>query len=239
MDQIASPPTKLMELTTGKSNFEVFLSSGKASKLDIEQVLALHGRTLADFSRVLDFGVGVGRVSRHLDEIAELVGVDVMPEMIAWLKEEMPFGTWIQNNEYPPLPFDAGSFDLVINHSVFTHLNIEHQDLWLAELSRVLKPGGLAILSFSGDVPFAGYLKSLRDNGAPERAIIHEADFLREGYKWIEEDSWRDTDFPDWYHSMFHSPQYVFKHWAQWFEIISWKKCGNLNFQDNIVARKI
>lgn len=135
MEMIAIPPKKLMELTTSRSGDEEFLISGLASKKDIEQVLALHGLGFSDFPRVLDFGVGVGRVARHHTEVAELVGVDVMPEMIDWLNQSMPFGKWITTNENPPLPFDGESFDLVINHSVFTHLNTGHQDLWLSEFA--------------------------------------------------------------------------------------------------------
>jgi ubiquinone/menaquinone biosynthesis C-methylase UbiE len=41
-------------------------------------------------------------------------------------------------------------FDLVIPYSVFTHLTREVQKAWLAEMRRVIAPGGLLIASVHG-----------------------------------------------------------------------------------------
>jgi SAM-dependent methyltransferase len=233
------PPPELLFLTTGNESEDRFIKSGRSSVVDIEKILNLYGKKISDFEKILDFGVGVGRIARHLRKVDHLVGVDTLPENIKWLQKNMKFGTYILNFEYPPMLIQDNFFDLIISHSVFTHLNIIHQDAWLAELRRVLKPNGLALLSFNGDLPFDGYLQSLRDNGAPERALLHEGLYLKNGFLWVSDDSWSETIFPDWYHSMFHSPQYVLNHWSRWFEVLNWNKSGNLGFQDNVLLRKV
>ena len=53
------------------------------------------------------------------------------------------------------MDFPDAYFDLIFNHSVFTHLDENYQDAWLAELERVTKPGGVLVLSVSGQHPFS------------------------------------------------------------------------------------
>ena len=50
----------------------------------------------------------------------------------------------------PPLPFATESFDLVYSISVFSHLDEQLGDAWLAEVARVFVPGGVALLSVHG-----------------------------------------------------------------------------------------
>ena len=47
----------------------------------------------------------------------------------------------------PPLPFDNEFFDFIFSISVLTHIPEDMQFAWLAELNRVLKVGGTALLS--------------------------------------------------------------------------------------------
>ena len=50
----------------------------------------------------------------------------------------------------PPLPFDDGFFDLIWAISVWTHLT-DNALSWLAEMHRILKPGGLLIATYMGE----------------------------------------------------------------------------------------
>ena len=50
-----------------------------------------------------------------------------------------------------PLPYADGQFDLVYAFSVFTHLTERMQHEWIAEVRRVLAPGGLLLFSTKGD----------------------------------------------------------------------------------------
>ena len=61
-----------------------------------------------------------------------------------------PFARFERNTLAPPLDFDDESFDLVYALSVFTHLTAELQLAWRDELLRVLRPGGLLLLTTHG-----------------------------------------------------------------------------------------
>jgi len=102
---------------------------------------------------VLDFGSGAGRtLSAFATEAgtARFVGCDIHEPSIAWAQRELspPFEFFLCQ-ESPPLPVEAGSFDLIYAMSVFTHITREWSH-WIAELHRVLAPGGLALLSVLG-----------------------------------------------------------------------------------------
>jgi len=73
----------------------------------------------------------------------QLFGTDINRALVRWCARNIPFGTFAQNGLAPPLRYPDESFDLIYGISVFTHLPDEMQLPWLAELKRVLKPGGV------------------------------------------------------------------------------------------------
>jgi SAM-dependent methyltransferase len=106
-----------------------------------------------DGRRVLDFGCGAGRTLRHFlaeAEVAEIWGADLDAESIRWLERSLcPPLHALRCGAAPPLPFEAGSFDLAWAISVFTHLT-DASLPWLLELHRILTPGGLLIATYMG-----------------------------------------------------------------------------------------
>ncbi len=104
-------------------------------------------------TRCLDFGCGAGRTLRHFlaeAEHAEFVGVDIDAPSIAWLQHHLcPPLRAVHGPTAPPLPLEPRSFDLIWALSVFTHLT-DTSLAWIAELHRLLKPGGLLIASYMG-----------------------------------------------------------------------------------------
>jgi len=151
------PPPKLRSMVAGTDDETWFLESGRRSVDDVKRALAAVGRTLDSFTDILDFGCGCGRMARWLlgDPRCSLTGVDIDATMIEWCTEHLPGGRFETNAGLPPTKYADHSFDLVVNHSVFTHLDEEYQDRWLEELSRITRPDGVLVLSFSGDLPFA------------------------------------------------------------------------------------
>jgi SAM-dependent methyltransferase len=103
--------------------------------------------------RVLDFGSGPGRTLREFvpeGQAAEFWGVDIDAASIDQLRATLcPPMHAAQCGYWPPLPFQAGSFDLAWAISVFTHLT-DNSIPWLLELHRVLRPGGFLIANFMG-----------------------------------------------------------------------------------------
>ena len=120
----------------------------------------------------------------------------------------------------PPLPYSDGYFDLVINHSVFTHLDERYQDMWLEELRRVVMPGGLLILSIHGEFAFQiaeGDAGRRRGLGVLAEVVGTPRHPVRRGRH-----VYLGGVFPDFYHTTFHSPWYVFSHWSRWFDVKSY-----------------
>ncbi len=119
----------------------------------VESVLAADGTDLAELDSILDFGCGCGRVLRHVKARTEarLFGTDLNPALVEWCSRELPIGEFRVNGLEPPLSFAADSFDLVYAFSVFTHMPEDLQRGWIEELTRVLRPGGLLLLTTQGE----------------------------------------------------------------------------------------
>jgi SAM-dependent methyltransferase len=143
------PPLNLIALTVAHADWRSFLKTGEATATALDKHAAAAGFGVAGASSILDFGCGAGRVIRHLPSLtnARLYGTDYNPALIGWCAANLP-GEFSRNELTPPLVYDDAQFDLVYALSVFTHLRPETQRVWLAEYSRILRPGGLALISF-------------------------------------------------------------------------------------------
>jgi len=233
------PGEDLRWRVAGTPKKDWFWKSGGMSVANINTMLSIIGTSFIDYPRALEFGCGCGRILLHMKAIAEkseLYGVDIDPEGIAWAQGHIPWVKCSVNNGLPPLDFPDGYFDLIFNHSVFTHLDATYQDAWLAELVRVAKPGGVLVLSVSGEHPFSELVKAHRDAGADPTNLIEE--FRSKGIVFIADDSWVGGPFPDFYHSAFHAPWYVFEHWSKFFDIKAFVTRGSLDFQDYLLLRR-
>jgi ubiquinone/menaquinone biosynthesis C-methylase UbiE len=109
------------------------------------QYVAKHVRS-AD--RVLDLGCGSaslwGLFRSLLPPDILLVGVDLSPGMLAHAKAAFPDGDF-RTGSFLKVPFEAGSFDVVIVSSAFHHLADEFLPAALSEISRVMDEHGLLI----------------------------------------------------------------------------------------------
>lgn len=105
--------------------------------------------------RVLEWGCGPARVVRHipgaLQRASRVYGSDYNPASIAWCQRDIPQVTFSLNQLDPPLPFEGDSFDFIYSISVLTHLSEAVCKRWLAELYRVLSPGGVLTITTIGD----------------------------------------------------------------------------------------
>jgi ubiquinone/menaquinone biosynthesis C-methylase UbiE len=143
--------------TSGGARFDRWASTYEASPLQPtlfapvhQTALQLAQRHLPDARRVLDVGCGTGRLLRQARQRywwAELVGVDPARGMLA---AAMAATTTELRIDYlhagaERLPFTDEVFDLV-----FATLSMRHwtdQAAGIAEISRVLTPGGVLVLA--------------------------------------------------------------------------------------------
>ena len=103
--------------------------------------------------RILDVGCGTGAdvidLKKMFGRRVEVIGVDVVSLEIDIAKEKIKrHGVWAEVMVYDGenLPFPDHNFDAIYTSDVLGH--VKNVDGWLAELSRVLKPGG-ALAMFS------------------------------------------------------------------------------------------
>ena len=103
--------------------------------------------------RVLDLGCRTGALTRAYSEGNDVTGVDIDREAMAMAERDLGIRTvWADVDE--PLPFDDGAFDVAVAGELLEH--VRHPDALVAEVARVLAPGG----TFVASTPNAFRLKS-------------------------------------------------------------------------------
>jgi len=93
--------------------------------------------------RILDVGCGTGYMLGFLGHWGEVTGVDADPAAVAY-SHRRGF-TNVHRLESDALPFETGSFDVVSAFDVLEH--VEDDGRMVAEMAKVLKPGGTAIVT--------------------------------------------------------------------------------------------
>jgi SAM-dependent methyltransferase len=157
--------------------------------------------------RTLDFGCGSGRVIRQFladSTDGEFWGCDIDRPSIDWLQAnlEPPFH-FFATDEEASLPQEDGFFDLIYAFSVYTHFT-DNWAGWMAEHHRVLKDGGLMLLSFLGE----GMLNSLTgDTWDEDRVGMNPVLY---GFPW-------ELGGP----IAFNSEWWIRAHWGRAFEIVT------------------
>lgn len=135
------------------------------------------GGSLPVFDRSLEIGAGTGYFSLHLlmsGVVARATCTDIAPGMLEVLESNAQrLGLEVETHvaDAERLPFEDGSFDLVLGHAVLHHV----PDLGRAfsEFERVLRPGGTLV--FAGEPSRYGD----RIAGVPKRAATAVAPLWR------------------------------------------------------------
>jgi len=158
-DEHPMPPPELLVAVAGTPNREWFSASGREDAHRLAGLAAQHGVCVTDRCVVLDFGCGCGRLARWMapqviDGGGRFLGSDLNPRLVTWCAENLP-GEYARNGLQPPLAWEDGVADVVYAYSVMTHLRERTAVRWLSEIARVLRSGGLALLTFH-DEAYAG-----------------------------------------------------------------------------------
>ncbi|HXV23718.1 MAG TPA: class I SAM-dependent methyltransferase [Alphaproteobacteria bacterium] len=135
---------------------------------------------LSEHSRILDIGTGTGANLRLLRQIGmhRVVGLDESDTAIRFCAAR-GLGA-VQQGDIRRLPFEDGTFDLVLATDVIEHVEEDAQAI--AEIRRVLAPGGYALVT----VPAFASLWGLQDDQSHHRRRYRRAEFrdllLRAGF---------------------------------------------------------
>lgn len=231
------PSPYLRFRVTGFYSLEHFHNSGLASRRAFANALKKVGKNFADFNSILDFGCGCGRIMRWMKDVSQysqLYGIDIDKPAIRWCQKKLKFARFSINNPLPPTKFQSNKFDLIFSNSVLTHLDNSYQDQWLEELKRVARPGAYILMTVNGEHAWKQFYDTAPDNPAMKN---YRDAFLKDGYLYVSNDNWADI-FPDFYHSMFHSYEYIHQHWADFFDVKDYMPRAMLEYQDIVVMYK-
>ena len=156
------PPRSGMRKTSSRS-YRHFYESGIRTAGPIAYAVIDQRGSFSGLD-VLDFGCGVGRqllqLSRHYP-LNRYSACDIDRYSVDYISSHYPGVNACVNSFRPPLPFESNSFDVIYSVSIFSHLNPDDQLLWLKELARVIRPGGLVLLTTEGRVALSSLAHTL------------------------------------------------------------------------------
>ena len=219
----------------GNRDLRGFFISGATDYRRLDHVLqCLRGKRLHQFNRVLDWGVGCGRIARHFPKAyaASLVGCDIDHDNVEWCRSHLP-GTYLPITATAPLPFPDSTFDLVYGVSVFTHFGEATQLRWLDELRRISMPGATLLMTIHGRtaldfgrLPREEYWR-LCEQVNRKGILVSGANAQLDGH----------ADHGGEYVNVYHSAAYIRDTWSRYFQVEHILP-GYLLHQDLVVLRK-
>ena len=164
-DELPFPPARLVYDVTNIYDYEWFYQTGVLGSQCIRGILEKNNLDINEFTSILDFGCGCGRMIRHLKTLkgASLYGVDYNPVLVEWCQNNLAFANFKVNTPADRLRYADEKFDFIYAISVFTHLTEDLGFFWMSELDRVLKPGGVMYLTFMGKTRAPHLRQELRE----------------------------------------------------------------------------
>ena len=137
----------------GNADAERFWAQGER---DLDHILSTLGTRIASGESVVDVGCGVGRLTRVIARRARQVyAVDVSAEMLTLARVhngELDNVRWIHGDGATLRPIPDAAADAVVSHVVFQHIPDPQVTYgYVAEMGRVLRPGGWAAFQVSND----------------------------------------------------------------------------------------
>lgn len=227
---IPAPLPDLMRRVAGFDDPTAFKKSGLSLFQDFLNAIGRHV-PVTSFRHMLDWGCGCGRSTVHfltLPDGPEVFGCDIDAEAVEWCNRHLKEGAFRVISIAPPMPYEDGRFDLAVGYSVFTHLTREMQNVWLAEMHRVIAPGGFFLASTHGEVAASMRLTPKERFRMAWLGIYDER----------QDEALSGIAPAGYYRGTFQTRRYTLREWGKYFEIVDYIERGLGNFQDLVVMRR-
>lgn len=220
------PPAHLRHRVHGDLSADNFLVAGSRLAKDLRDLLISVERKPEDFDSILDHGCGCGRVLRFFEGLP-IHGTDIDPELVQWCQANFPGRDFTVNPPEPPSPFKAGQFDWIYAISVITHLPEGMQRRWIAELSRITRPGGIVILTFHGEETWHHFGSEIRET------IAEDGFFYLTGAR----GKLKLDGLPDFYQTSYQTIGYLERECAPYFDVLKHVPKSINNHQDAVILK--
>lgn len=224
------PEGPRMYRTTGSESVANFRLTGLSTAAKIRDITAELKRDIGSLGHVLDWGCGCGRVARFCSDWPGFAGTDVDADNAGWCRDNLRFGDFRPIALFPPTPFAEGKLDLIFGISVMTHLALDVQQAWLAELYRISAPYGLVLLTTLGEHA------AVRAGFTPEAF----AQFTAAGHVFHHDGGVMDAALGStgYYGTMFMTHDEIRRQWSRWFSVDRIVPAYIGNHQDLVVLRR-
>jgi hypothetical protein len=204
-----------------KANHTNFIASGLRQACLYLRELHDYGYDPRRFGRILEFGVGLGRLIRHYFPFpAELHGCDVTDAVLDFTRKSLGGRVRLERTSLQtPLPYDADSFDYVYANSVFTHIRLADTPRWIAELARVARAGACVIATVM----------------EPNRYLVHlaerefDASTASGHYEWGRTDTVREN-------FLYSTDKELLRMWGACFDVLELRR--QFKDQSHLILRK-
>jgi ubiquinone/menaquinone biosynthesis C-methylase UbiE len=235
---LAAPEVGNMLRTTHISDIEIFNFTGLTDFRRIRSMLEdCLPMTSSAPPRILDWGCGCGRLSRFMElhfGRDSVFGVDVDPVNIYWDQENLDSRRYTLIAGDATLPYPEQSFDFVYGISVMTHLALNDQSTWLRELHRVLRVGGILILTYHG---LAMFFAHVNDGTMLESYLANG--FFDYGRNYDLDEGFSETKVSESYRNSFNTIESIAQQARGLFSIDRFIAGGHPGQQDYLVFRRI
>ena len=243
-DSAPLPITADREGYQGDRHFD-WWCGGLGDALAVAQACARWNVRLDPGVRVLELGCASGRVLRHFAtqfKGLEVWGTDISLRHTEWVRLHLsPQIKVFQNTTLPHLPLEDNSCAVVCAFSVFTHID-ELELAWIAELRRVLRPGGIAYLTIHSETTW----QQMQPGWPIYDALLYGKDkivdypvtpeFLR-GPLPREKTVFRWNTVKSYNTNVFHMERYIWSAWGRFMDIREIITRGH-SYQDVVVLQK-
>ncbi|HZO58948.1 MAG TPA: class I SAM-dependent methyltransferase [Solirubrobacterales bacterium] len=236
------PDESVQRRFSGKAGDEALVEAHALART-FKDLYREHVGPLTESTRVLDYGCGWGRITRFfLKDVSgqNLWGIDCNEDLIDFCRESNPWCRFALNDPLPPTDLAADHFDLVFSYSVFTHLREDVHLAWLDELRRVVRSGGLLVLTVRPR-HFIPYCAGLTAETATQNALVGLfpdpdqalGDYDRGRFVYVP---YRVSGYGEWWGEACIPRAYVEREWAtRGFEVLDFVEDPS-RFKQNLVV---